>query len=136
MIKFCLLILLSLFTLSGCYSVKQEGLIENSSLRMALNEDHYLKDFGSIRAGEVVKHSFVIKNASQKVLNIKDVSTSCGCAVSEVKNKILKPGESTFMEVKFNSQGYSGAVEQFVYVNTDSLDNSLIRFIIKADVRK
>lgn len=111
-------------------------MIENLSPSALEEQNPYLKDFGFVKAGEVVGHSFAIKNKSKKVLNIKDVSTSCGCAVSEVKNKILKPGESTFVDVKFNSQGYSGAVQQFVYVSTDSLDESLIRFIIKANVVK
>ena len=109
-------------------------MIENPSSSRKEKSDSYIKDFGLINAREVVRHSFVIKNESKKVLNIKDVSTSCGCTVSEVKNKIIKPGDSTLVDVKFNPQGYSGEVQQFVYVSTDSLDDSLIRFIIKAKV--
>jgi hypothetical protein len=136
MFKSCLLLLLSLFVLTGCYPFRQKGLIKKPSLNIEVRQDPYLKDFGLIKAGEVVKHSFVIKNESKKVLTIKDISTSCGCTVSEVKNRILKPGESTFMDVKFNSRGYSGEVQQFVYLSTDSLDESLIRFIIKANIIK
>ena len=136
MFKFCFIILLSLFILLGCNSVKQKPLSESTVPIVAEKEDPYLKDFGIVKAGDVVKHSFVIKNNSDRVLNIKDVSTSCGCTVSEVKNKMLKSGESTLVDVKFNSKGYSGAVQQFVYVSTDSLDESLIRFIIKANVTK
>jgi len=142
MFKFCLIVLLLLFVLTGCYSdrqIKGDGSVFPSERKTEPSPDFqnpYLKDFGLVRAGEIVRHSFVIKNNSSKVLNIKDVSTSCGCAVSEVKNKILNPGESTFVDVKFNSQGYFGEVQQFVYVSTDSLDESLLRFIIKANVVK
>ena len=136
MFKFCFLILLPLFILPGCNSVKQKSLIESPISSVSERGDPFLKDFGLVKAGEVVRHSFVISNNSNKVLNIKDVSTSCGCTVPEVKNKMLKPGESTLVDVKFNSRGYSGAVQQFIYVNTDSLDESLIRFIIKANVTK
>ncbi len=136
MFKFYFLLLLSLFILPGCNSVKQKSLVENPVLNTLEKQDLYLKDFGLVKAGEVVKHSFVIKNDSAKVLNIKDVGTSCGCTVSEIKNKTLKPGESTLLEVKFDSKGYSGPVQQFIYLSTDSLDEPLIRFIIRAQVLK
>jgi len=134
--KFYLPLLLLALVFSGCYSARQNGLIEKPGSSMTEQQDLYLKDFGQVKAGDVARYSFVIKNKSSKVLNIRNVATSCGCAVSEVKNKILKPGESTFVDVKFNSYGYSGAVQQFVYVSTDSLDEPLIRFIIKANVTK
>jgi hypothetical protein len=136
MFKPCLLVLLLFFVLSGCCPIREKGLVKNLSSSIPEKQDPCLKDFGLIKAGEVAKHSFTIKNESKEVLNIKDVSTSCGCTVTEIKNKMLKPGESTLVDVKFDSKGYSGAVEQFVYVSTDSLDESLVRFIIKANVTK
>ncbi|PIP18847.1 MAG: hypothetical protein COT38_04995 [Candidatus Omnitrophica bacterium CG08_land_8_20_14_0_20_41_16] len=133
MFKACIVVLLSLFALSGCYPPKQKSLIERP---FGTEGDPYTKDFGLIKAGEIVRQTFVIKNESKKVLNIKGVTTSCGCTTSEIKHKMLMPGESTNLDVKFNSKGYSGGVEQFVYVNTDSLDTPIIRFIIKAQVTK
>ncbi|MFA5095748.1 MAG: DUF1573 domain-containing protein [Candidatus Omnitrophota bacterium] len=98
--------------------------------------DPYAWDFGKVKQGEVATHSFTLKNDSAKTLNIVAVNTSCGCAVSGVKDKVLAPQGSTLLEVKFDSKGYSGAVQQFIYVNTDSVDKPVIRFIIKADVVK
>jgi len=93
-------------------------------------------DFGQVRAGEVLKHSFVFKNDTRKVINIKEVRTSCGCAVSKVAKKRLGPRESTVVEVEFNTKGYSGAVQQYVYVQTDDPDKPITRFIIKAQLIK
>jgi hypothetical protein len=98
--------------------------------------DPYTWDFGKLKHGEVAAHSFTLKNNSKKALKITAVNTSCGCTVSEVKKKVLLPGESTPVEIKFNSKGYSGAVKQFIYVVTDDIDNLVIRFIIKAHVVK
>jgi hypothetical protein len=53
-----------------------------------------------------------------------------------VKKTSLKPGESTDIEVKFNTKGFSGPSQKYIYVNTDDLDNPVIRLIIKADVLK
>lgn len=99
-------------------------------------EDPNVWDFGKVNPGEVLKHDFILSNHSQKTLNVKEVNTSCGCTVPDLKKKSLMPGESTPLEVKFNSKGYSGPITQYIYVHTDSLDNPVIRFIIKADIAK
>ena len=98
--------------------------------------DPNLWDFGKVKEGKVFTHEFALKNDSNAPLNIKNVGTSCGCTVSKAKKETLLPKESTTIEVKFNSKGYSGEVKQYVYVATDSVDNPLIRFIIRADVVK
>ncbi|MCX5695029.1 MAG: DUF1573 domain-containing protein [Candidatus Omnitrophica bacterium] len=99
-------------------------------------EESDMVDFGTIKEGTVLAHSFVLKNNFSKTLTVRDVSTSCGCTVSRVKNKIIPPGASTTVEASFNSRGESGPVEQHIYVYTDSLDSPVIRFIIKANVIK
>jgi len=97
--------------------------------------DPYTWDFGYISKDVVVKHEFEIKNNLNRVLNIKDVSTSCGCTASEAKKKVLEPGEGTQIIVEFNSKGYSGNASQFVYVSTDDPDNPILKYTIKAFVQ-
>ncbi len=129
-----LLILLFLsFPLGGCYSQNQEEITTQPETESI---DPYSWDFGQVKEGEVLKHNFILKNESEKTLTIKDVNTSCGCTASKVEKKILLPGQSATLEVQFNSKGYSGPVQQYVYVHTDSLDKPIIKFIIKADVIK
>jgi len=102
----------------------------------AKNPDPYTWDFGRVRQGEILRHDFLLKNESNKVLNIKSVDTSCGCTVSKTKKSALLPQEATLIEVNFDSKGYLGPVQQVVYVNTDRLDTPVIRYIIKAEVVK
>ena len=98
--------------------------------------DAKIWDFGRIERGKVLKHTFILKNKTAKTLKIKDVTTSCGCTVSQVKSKVLFPQESTSIDVQFNSSGYSGTVQQYVYVSTDNPDTPILKFTIKADVVK
>ena len=93
-------------------------------------------DFGQVKQGEILKHDFLLKNETADVLKINSVNTSCGCTVSQSAKKSLLPGESTTISVSFNSRGYLGETKQFVYVNTDNADLSVVRFIIKAQVAK
>ena len=110
------------------YKIKAEIIIPK--------DDPYLWDFGQVKKGEILKHDFVLRNDSAQTLNIKEITTSCGCTVSEAQKKTLLPGESTVLSVHFDTKDYSGAVHQFIYVNSDRLDNPIIRFIIKAEVVK
>jgi hypothetical protein len=93
-------------------------------------------DFGKVKEGEHLRHEFEFQNNSGKRLQIEDVHSSCGCTASEAKDKTLEPGEKTTIEVTFNSKGYSGAVRQFVFVNTDSPEKQVVKFTIKAQVEK
>jgi hypothetical protein len=96
--------------------------------------DSYTWDFGEVPRGEIVSHDFIFGNETQEVLNIKEVTTSCGCMASEVRQKTLLPDEETVVEATFDSKGYTGQVRQFIYVHTDSLDRPIVKFVIKADV--
>jgi hypothetical protein len=120
--------------LSGCLA-DQEVTKTSASVEEEANQKN-LWDFGKVKQGELVKHEFVLKNASDKPMKIKEVNTSCGCTASEVKKRDLAPGDSTLIEVTFDSAGYSGPVKQFVFVNTDNPGMSMNRFTIKADVER
>jgi hypothetical protein len=93
-------------------------------------------DFGRVKQGAVLKHDFILKNETKDILKINNINTSCGCTVSSSDKKSLMPQESTAITVSFNSRGYSGAVYQFVYVNTDNPDLKIVKFTIKAQVVK
>ncbi len=94
----------------------------------------YVWDFGRVEEGAVLKHNFVLKNESKKNLTIIDMNTSCGCTASKVKKKTLLPAEETLIAVRFNSKGYSGPVQQYIYVHTDNLTDPVIKFTINANV--
>jgi hypothetical protein len=98
--------------------------------------DAYQWDFGKVRAGQLLKHDFVLKNESSDILEIVNIHTSCGCTASEAGKKSLMPQESTTISVTFDTKRYSGPVKQFVYVHTDSADLSIVKFTISAEVVK
>jgi len=131
MIRIFLILVCLCFSLPGCSAQNKKEIRKQPEI-----SDPYSWDFGKRQEGEVLKHTFVLKNKSKTTLTIKDMNTSCGCAISKVEKKVLSAGESTLVEVQFNTKGYSGPVEQYIYAHTDSLDSPIIRFIIKAEVVK
>ena len=64
--------------------------------RSVLAGDHSI-DFGTAQfVGEPVtfKHTFVLTNRKGRPIEIRDVRTTCGCAVAELSTRMLEPGES------------------------------------------
>lgn len=93
-------------------------------------------DFGKVKQDQVLKHDFVFKNETKGILKITGVNTSCGCTASSADKQSLNPGESTKINVAFNSKKYLGEVKQHIYVNTDNADSPITKFVIKAEVLK
>jgi hypothetical protein len=65
-------------------------------------------DFGEIKQGEIVSHTFVLSNSGGDLLKINNVQASCGCTAASPEKSELAPGESTNLTVKFNSAGRRG----------------------------
>lgn len=117
-------------------SAQVENLAEKEKVDPVDPVGIYEWDFGRIKQGVISKHDFILKNQSAKVLEITSIHTSCGCTATESGKKSLNPQESTAIKVSFNSAGYLGQVQQFVYVNTDNVDLGIIKLIINAEVIK
>ncbi len=74
---------------------------------ISLDKKEY--DFGTVTDGDVVQTTFVITNTGKSPLIITDAKTTCGCTVPTwPKDKPIAPGESTEIEVVFNTAGKGG----------------------------
>ncbi len=63
-------------------------------------------DFGTVKEGDKVEHTFTLTNTGDKDLIIYDAKSTCGCTVPEVeKNVPIKPGATTSVKAIFNTQG-------------------------------
>jgi hypothetical protein len=79
-------------------------------------------NFGNVSQGEVVEYSFKFTNTGNKDLLIQKAEASCGCTVPEWPKEPVKPGESGYMKVKFDSHGRpEGFTEKelFIQANTN-----------------
>lgn len=77
-------------------------------------------NFGSIKQGEVVSHTFKFKNTGSEPLIITDAKASCGCTVPKKPNDPVAPGETGELVVEFNSAGKSGAQTKQVTVTANT----------------
>lgn len=81
-------------------------------------------NFGKIKKGEVVTHTFIFKNSGQEPLIIKDALATCGCTVPEIPKEPIKPGEKGELKVVFNSAGKQpGPQDRSVSVTSNAINN-------------
>lgn len=92
-------------------------------------------DFGAIKQGEMVAHRFVFKNNGNGDLLIKNVVPGCGCTVASYPHDAVHPGEESFIEATFNSEGYRGLIVKDVQVFSNS-EPARIKLTISAAVEE
>lgn len=73
-------------------------------------------DFGKIKQGDKVKHTFTFTNVGDKDLVVSNVKPTCGCTATNWTRTAVKPGESGTIEAQFNSAGKMGKQMKFMTV--------------------
>lgn len=91
-------------------------------------------DMGDIKQGDKVTKIYTIKNEGQSTLKISDVRASCGCTAAKPAKTELLPGESTSLEVTFNSTGRSGKQDKTVYIETNDPVSKSLQVTFTANV--
>lgn len=81
--------------------------------RMEIKDKSF--NFGDLREGEIVSHTFRFTNTGNKSLVILNVESSCGCTVAKYDKKPIPPGGEGKIEVEFNSSGRFG--KQYKVIN-------------------
>lgn len=77
-------------------------------------------DFGKVTDGEIVEYSYRFKNTGNHPLVISNAVASCGCTVPEKPEAPIKPGETGYIKVKFNSEGRVGQAHKTVSVTSNA----------------
>lgn len=78
-------------------------------------------DFGKVKDGEMVPHTFKFKNTGDQKLILINVTGSCGCTVPEDWPQYpIEPGGTGEIKVVFNSSGRVGKVRKNVRVEANT----------------
>lgn len=84
-------------------------------------------DFGSVDAGEKVRHVYKFTNSGKEPLLISNARGSCGCTVPQWPKEAIQPGADGEIVVEFDSGGKSGRQTKTVTLtaNTDPAQTTL-----------
>ncbi len=80
-------------------------------------------NFGNIKQGDKVEHTFTVTNYGKSDLIIRKVQASCGCTAVNPSKNVIKPGEKTDIKVIFDSKGRKGRQNKAVTVITNDPKN-------------
>ena len=77
-------------------------------------------NFRKVTDGEKVEYSYRFRNTGKNPLIISSAVASCGCTVPEKPEEPIKPGETGFLKVVFNSKGRVGPVHKEITVTSNA----------------
>ncbi|HSF17762.1 MAG TPA: DUF1573 domain-containing protein [Vicinamibacteria bacterium] len=106
-----LLVGLALVAVSGAASGQGRGK-DGTGPRMEVEPEGF--DFGEAEQNQKLVHEFVVRNVGTQDLEIRRISTSCGCTAALVTERVVSPGEQTILKVTFETRRYRGRHERTV----------------------
>jgi hypothetical protein len=77
-------------------------------------------DFGSVKEGEKVSHTYTFKNSGKEPLVISNAQGSCGCTVPQWPRDPIAPGQSGKIVVEFDTRGKAGDRNQKVTLTANT----------------
>lgn len=91
-------------------------------------------DFGSMQQMESKDTSVTVTNNGAGILHIREVDADCGCTVPTLAKKELAPGESTVIEINFNSKKFHGNVMKLVHIYSNDPSTPVVDVMLTANV--
>jgi Protein of unknown function (DUF1573) len=92
-------------------------------------------EFGTVKEGEKISHSFLFKNTGKVPLLISDARTTCGCTISDYPKHPIPPGQGGLIDAWFNTEGKSGAQHKSITVVANTMPSETEVFL-KGEVKK
>ncbi len=77
-------------------------------------------DFGEIVEGDVVHHKFKFTNTGVKPLLISNARSTCGCTIPKWPQEVIAPGESNYIDVKFDSKGKHHKISKPITISANT----------------
>ncbi|MCK5912530.1 MAG: DUF1573 domain-containing protein [Desulfuromusa sp.] len=121
--RYCLLSLLLLLSASSVFAAP------------ALVVERLNYDFGEIIQGTKNTNTFRFYNAGDQILKIGRVRSSCGCTAALLTTRRLAPGAMGELRLTFDSQGFRGAVQKVVTLETNDPAHSVVTFSLQGTVK-
>src|SRR5215468_3921989 len=111
----------------------QYGKTNTAAPKIALEERGH--NFGKVKEGEEVSHTFKIKNEGAAELVIHNVSPACGCTASDFTKK-LAPGEEGNITLAVKTAGMNGKNDRYADVFSNEAAQAGLKLWLHMDVYK
>lgn len=90
--------------------------LEELAKAPSLTFEQVVQDFGQVSQGSLPTASILFTNTGYNDLNIRSLQPNCTCITATLDKDTLKPGESGFINIVFDTQGRIGYEQRAVAV--------------------
>jgi len=105
-----------------------------ATAKIALSQESW--NFGEVWHPEGAALTLIVRNEGNAELRISDVRATCGCTLVEAGRKLIPPGESTEVKVRFNSEGKQDHIESKVIIESNDPVRPTVEMPIEGVVRR
>lgn len=118
--------------LGGSRLLAQPGPSPDPAPRIAVEPPDF--DFGNVVQNRRLTKEFRIRNFGAADLVIEKVTASCNCTETRVESKVVKPGESTGLNVAFETRSTPGRIEGNIAIRSNDPTHGTVELKIRATV--
>ena len=97
--------------------------------------DEMVYDFGSVKQGTKVSHTYKFTNTGQVPLIITDARSTCGCTVPTYPKTPIEPGKGGEIKVVFDTSNFSERQGKPITIIANTYPNKT-KLMIKGDIIK
>lgn len=90
-------------------------------------------DLGIMDSSKQYIDSIVIKSVGNKILEVKEITSDCTCTVIRTKNKSVRPGDSIFINYRFQPP-LIGNFRHSITIQNNSVNDPELLFVIQGTV--
>jgi len=123
---------IAILFLSLCCLIAATGSQALAAGQLSVSQDHLT--FGTLTEGVVARKDVTLSNNGDSPLTIANVSTSCSCTTTKLGKDTLAPGESTKLEIVYNTYKFPGKFEKYVYIQWSEDKNNKMTITMIGEV--
>jgi len=106
-------------TLFACFAISLPGLSFAYAEGPVLVAEPDSLNLGNMQQYETKTEFITLRNIGSSDLELKRVTTSCGCTTAELSVNVLAPGDSTQLQVLFETKKYLGPQTKYVRIHSN-----------------
>jgi hypothetical protein len=93
-------------------------------------------DFGRVKAGEVIKHTYIFTNTGDDLLILTNVQPGCGCTAAGEWTKKVEPGKTGSIPIQLTTANNGGQMMKSITVTCNDKAQGVVTLQIKGTVWK
>jgi len=126
------------FTEVGEYDGSVSSSVEVSESGAKVAFDRTTHDFGNVPQSQgILETTFEVRNDGKSVLEIGELSTSCGCTTAEISSKSIQPNDTATLIVYFDPDFHKEPADELtrtVFIPTNDTSNPEAEVKITVDI--